>query len=67
MLTRGVFAGATLETGNAWLSPRTMRPGDLRWGSSVFLGADTGLGPLYFGATWAPQGRGGLYLMLGRP
>ena len=67
VLTRGVFAGATLETGNAWLSPRTMRPGDLRWGSSVFLGADTGLGPLYFGATWAPQGRGGLYLMLGRP
>ena len=67
VLTRGVFAGATLEAGNAWLSSRSVSLQDLRWGSSAFLGADTGLGPLYLGLTWAPRGRTGVYLMLGRP
>ncbi|MDP4302290.1 patatin-like phospholipase family protein [Leptothrix discophora] len=67
VLTRGFFAGATLETGNAWRRAgqadlRTLRPG-----SSLFVGADTGLGPLYFGTTWAPQGSLGLFLRLGRP
>jgi NTE family protein len=67
VLTRGVFAGATLEVGNAWLSSRSVSLRDLRWGGSVFLGADTGLGPLYLGMTWAPRGRAGVSLMLGRP
>ena len=67
VLTRGVFAGATLEAGNAWISSRAVSLRDLRWGGSVFLGADTGLGPLYLGVTWAPRGRAGVSLMLGRP
>jgi NTE family protein len=67
VLTRGFFAGATLEAGNAWADPGGVRAGDLRWGGSAFLGADTGLGPLYFGLTWAPLGSAGLYLLLGRP
>jgi NTE family protein len=67
VLTRGVFAGATLEAGNAWISSRAISLQDLRWGASVFLGADTGLGPLYLGLGWAPLGRTGVYLMLGRP
>ncbi|WP_293998040.1 patatin-like phospholipase family protein [Sphaerotilus sp.] len=67
VLTRGVFAGATLEAGNAWLSSRAVSLQDLRWGGSVFLGADTGLGPLYLGMTYAPRGRAGVSLMLGRP
>ncbi|PXW92772.1 NTE family protein [Sphaerotilus hippei] len=68
VLTRGFFAGATLEAGNAWSSSGSaLRVNDLRWGGSLFLGADTGLGPLYFGFTWAPLGSGGVYLLLGRP
>lgn len=67
VLTRGVFAGASLEAGNAWISSRAVSLRDLRWGGSVFLGADTGLGPLYLGVTWAPRGRAGVSLMLGRP
>jgi len=67
VLTRGFFAGATLEAGNARAEPGTVRPSDLRWGTSLFLGADTGMGPLYFGLTWAPLGSTGLYLLLGRP
>ena len=34
---------------------------------SAFLGADTGLGPVYFGLTYAPRGSAGLYLFVGRP
>ncbi len=41
--------------------------GDLRLGSSLFLGADTGLGPVYLGLVHAPRGYTGLYFLLGRP
>lgn len=66
-LTRGFFAGATVEAGNAWSSRSSMDVGDLRYGSSIFLGADTGIGPLYLGFVHAPRGDHGVYLFLGRP
>ncbi|MFT3664337.1 patatin-like phospholipase family protein [Piscinibacter sp.] len=67
LFTRGFFVGATLEAGNAWTRGADARAGDLRHGMSAFLGADTGLGPVYFGLTYAPQGSTGLYLFVGRP
>ena len=67
LFTRGLFAGGTLEAGNAWSGPGSMSLADLRSGASVFLGADTALGPLYLGLTYAPRGSTGLYLFLGRP
>jgi len=67
LLTRGFFVGATLEAGNAWRQPADTRLGDLRTGSSLFLGADTALGPVYFGLTYAPRGSTGLALFIGRP
>lgn len=67
VLTRGFFAGATLEAGNAWRDAAAVDLRTLRPGGSLFVGADTGLGPLYFGTTWAPQGSLGLFLRLGRP
>ncbi|MDP1792219.1 MAG: patatin, partial [Methylibium sp.] len=66
-LTRGFFAGFSLEAGNAWAERRQMSLGDLRTGMSAFLGADTGLGPLYVGVAYAPRGETALYLLLGRP
>ena len=66
-VTRGFFVGATAEAGNAWAQRGGIRLGDLRTGVSVFLGADTGIGPLYFGITHAPQGRTGLALFIGQP
>lgn len=66
-LTRGFFAGLSLEAGNAWAERRQMSLGDLRTGTSVFLGADTGLGPLYVGVAYAPRGDTAVYLLLGRP
>ncbi len=66
-LTRGFFLGATLEAGNAWLQRGDVALSGLRAGMSVFLGADTGIGPLYFGITHAPRGQTGLALFIGRP
>ncbi|MGA0609463.1 patatin-like phospholipase family protein [Caldimonas sp. KR1-144] len=66
-LTRGMFAGVTLEAGNAWSRRDDVSLGGLRSGFSAFLGADTGIGPLYFGLAWAPRGDAAVYLFLGRP
>lgn len=67
VLTRGFFVGASAEAGNAWASGAQVRLGQLRAGFSVFLGADTGIGPLYLGITHAPRGSTGLALFIGRP
>ena len=66
-LARALFAGGSLEFGNAWAERRDMSLGDLRSGSSLFVGADTGLGPLYLSVVHARKGYTGLYLFLGRP
>lgn len=66
-LTRGLFVGGTLEAGNAWTRRQNLSLSDLRTGSSLFVGADTNIGPLYFGVTYAPRGHSGVYLFLGRP
>jgi NTE family protein len=67
LLTRGFFMGASLEAGNAWFGQDGMTLSDMRLGSSLFVGADTALGPLYLGITYAPRGQTALYLYLGRP
>lgn len=67
VFTRGWFGGATLEAGNAWDKRGDVRLSELRLGTSVFVGAATGLGPLYFGLTHAPKGATGIILFIGRP
>lgn len=64
---RGWFGGATLEAGQAWASRRSLSLSGLRTGGSVYVGADTGIGPMYVGLTWAPEGEAGLALFIGRP
>jgi NTE family protein len=66
-LTRGFFIGGTLEAGNAWTRNSDIDLHKLRTGMSLYLGADTGIGSLYLALTYAPQGRAGVTLMLGRP
>ena len=66
-IARALFAGGSLELGNAWTRRQDMRLGDLRVGSSLFLGADTGLGPIYLSLVHAPRGFTGVYFFLGRP
>jgi NTE family protein len=66
-LTRGFFVGGTLEAGNAWQRRSQMTLSDLRTSASVFLGADTGLGPMYLGLTTAHRGETGIMFFIGRP
>lgn len=65
--TRGFFLGASAELGNAWSDRDEVAWRQLRSGFSVFLGADTGIGPMYLGLTHAPRGGTGLALFIGRP
>ncbi|MCH7343339.1 patatin-like phospholipase family protein [Pelomonas sp. CA6] len=67
LLTRGFFVGGTLEAGNTWASRRDVRLSDMRYGASLFLGTDTGIGPLYVGLGYAPRGSTALYVFIGRP
>ncbi|WP_302175015.1 patatin-like phospholipase family protein [uncultured Hydrogenophaga sp.] len=64
---RALFAGGSLEAGNAWASRRDVSLSTLRGAGSLFIGADTGIGPLYLSLVSAPRGFTGLYLFLGRP
>lgn len=67
VFARGFFLGASLDLGNAWADRHAVRLQGMRSGASVYLGADTGIGPMYLGLTWAPRGEAGLTVMVGRP
>ena len=58
---------ASLEAGNAWDDRSQLSLAHLRSGGSVYLGADTGIGPMYLGITYAPRGELGIALFIGRP
>jgi NTE family protein len=64
---RAFFVGATVEGGNAWATRDELHAGSLRSAFSAFVGADTGLGPLYLAVTHAPKGASQLVLFIGRP
>jgi NTE family protein len=66
-LARAVFVGATAELGNAWEDRRQMTWGNLHFGSSLYIGADTAVGPVYLSLVHAPGGYTGLYFLLGKP
>ena len=65
LLGTGVYAGLSIETGNAWNSGLTFS--DLRLAGAAFLEADTSLGPLYIAYGLADRGFHSFYLALGLP
>jgi NTE family protein len=67
VFARALFVGGTLEAGNAWTRRQQVGLDGLRGGMSLYVGADTGLGPAFLGLTWAPRGETGLALFIGRP
>jgi NTE family protein len=67
LLGRGVYAGGSVEAGNVWASRSDIRGGTVVPAGSVFLAADTRLGPFYFAYGWAGSGNQSFYLFLGRP
>ncbi len=66
-LARALFAGGTLEAGNAWQRAADINWRQLRTGASLYVGADTAIGPVYLALVHGKGQRTGLYLFLGRP
>ena len=75
-LGRGIYAGASLEAGrilDAGIDVSGLENDPLgvsektRYGGSLFLAADTWLGPFYFGWGLSGDGDSSFYLLLGRP
>ena len=67
VLGRGVYIGGTLDAGNTWGVGTRLELGDLRYGGSLFVGADTALGPFYVAVGASQGGQEAVYLFLGRP
>ncbi|MBN8743263.1 MAG: patatin-like phospholipase family protein [Thiomonas arsenitoxydans] len=72
LVTPGLFGGAAYlglayERGNTWAQRAQVSLSDLRSSTSVYLGTDTPLGPVYFGLGKAPGQKVNFYLTLGRP
>jgi NTE family protein len=62
-----VYAGASLEMGNVWADPDDAALDDLLLGGSVFVGADTILGPAFIGYGRSENDRQTLFFFFGRP
>jgi len=62
-----LYAGGSLEVGNAWQTRHDVDFDSLLFAGSVFLGADTPVGPFYVAYGHAEAGHNAGYLFLGRP
>ena len=67
-LGRGLYVGGSLEAGRLWdVEEAIDNPSRWRFGSSVFFGADTWIGPVFLAYGLSDEGDHTLYFMLGRP
>ena len=66
-LGRGLYFGAGLDAGNVWQGGQKITAGSLQYGGSLFVGADTVLGPLYLGMGIGDGGNRTWFLFLGIP
>jgi NTE family protein len=60
-----LYVGITLEKGNAWDNRSEMSLGNSLDAGSLWLGADTPIGPVYLGYGAAEGGRNSVYVFLG--
>lgn len=67
ILGSGVFLGGALEVGQMNGLLGSNRDSGLRYSASLYLAADTALGPAYLGFAAGDEGRKAVYLMLGMP
>lgn len=61
------FAGFTLEAGNVWLENDDIGFDDLRYSGSLFVGADSPLGPVYFAVGYSDSDDFAAYFYVGNP
>jgi len=66
-LGKGLYLGGSLEVGRQWDVIEVLNPSETRYGSSLFFGADTWLGPFFFGFGISGQGDTAGYIVLGKP
>ncbi len=66
-LTRGLYLGTSIEAGNAWGHPQDLGHGRKKTGMSLYLGADTALGPVYAAIVHSPVVGPTVMLFVGRP
>jgi NTE family protein len=60
-----IYGGFSVEAGEVWADARDFNLSDAIFSGSVFLGADTLIGALYFGVGVAEGGDAAIYLQLG--
>ena len=63
---RAIYVGGSLEAGNVWSTRSSASASDLVGAGSLFLAADTWLGPFYVAWGIATNGQRSFYLYLGR-
>jgi NTE family protein len=61
----GVYLGVSLEAGNVWHDLDDVAVGDAQFAGSVFIGADSVIGPFCVAFGWAERGNASVYLSLG--
>lgn len=61
------YAGLTLEAGNVWNTSSDVALDDLRYSASLYLGAESPLGPLYFAVGYSDSGDSAVYFYIGNP
>ena len=62
----GIYAGVSLEAGNAWETAAAVDAGDLRHSFALVVGADTLLGPIYLAHGRTTGGKDSFYVYVGR-
>jgi NTE family protein len=67
ILGAGVYAGASVEVGQVRNRFDGLPNQGTVWSGSLFLAANTFVGPAYFGLGAGESGRWSLYLLLGAP
>jgi NTE family protein len=66
-LGKGLYLGGSLEVGRQWDVVDELNPSETRYGSSLFFGADTWLGPFFLGFGLSGEGDTSGYVILGKP
>ncbi len=61
-----LYVGAMIETGNVWNDASDISLGDLKWSTSLFVGADTLIGPIYLGGGIGSRGEAAAFLYIGQ-
>jgi NTE family protein len=67
LLDAALYVGGSVEVGNAWEDSSDVSLGNSLLAGSLFVGADTFIGPVYLAGGLAEGGNSALYLFVGRP